>query len=43
MNRNIAFAILCAVFVVGLLAFTSPGHRLLNSVGIATACAGNDC
>jgi hypothetical protein len=44
MKRNITLAILLAVVVGGgLLAFTMPGHRVLSTLGFATACEGNGC
>ena len=40
-----AMTLLVAVAaVVAFLAFTTPGHRVLNSLGFATAdCGGSNC
>ena len=33
-----------AVVAAGFLGFTSPGHRVLNALGFATAdCSGQSC
>ena len=33
-----------AVVAAGFLGFTSPGHRVLNALGFATAdCTGSNC
>ena len=33
-----------AVVAAGFLGFTSPGHRVLNALGFATAdCTGSSC
>jgi hypothetical protein len=43
MKTILALAVL-AVVAVGFLGFTSPGHRVLNSLGFATAdCGGGSC
>jgi hypothetical protein len=43
--RNISIAVIVIVVVAaGLLGFTSPGHRVLNALGFATAdCGGSGC
>jgi len=41
MKTILALAVL-AVVAVGFLGFTSPGHRVLNTLGFATA-DGDDC
>jgi hypothetical protein len=41
MRKIIALAIV-AIIAVGFLGFTTPGHRVLNSLGFATAdCGGS--
>ena len=42
MNKIIALVVV-AVFATGFLGFTTPGHRVLNALGFATACASSDC
>ena len=43
MKKIIALAVV-AVVAAGFLGFTSPGHRVLNSLGFATAdCSGSNC
>jgi hypothetical protein len=42
MKIVIGFA-LAAVLAAGFLGFTSPGHRVLASLGFATACVGSAC
>jgi hypothetical protein len=37
--RNFVIAAITAWFI----GFTTPGHRLFNAVGFATACAISDC
>jgi hypothetical protein len=42
MNKIIALAVV--VIVLGaFLSFTSPGHRLLSTLGFATACPNEGC
>jgi hypothetical protein len=42
--RNISIAlIVIVVAAVGLLGFTSPGHRALNALGFATADCNGSC
>ena len=44
MKRNITLAVLLAVVVGGgLLGFTAPGHRVLSTLGFATACDNSNC
>jgi outer membrane protein assembly factor BamE (lipoprotein component of BamABCDE complex) len=40
-----SFVIAIAVLAVAaaLLGFTKPGHRLLYSIGITSACSTSDC
>jgi hypothetical protein len=40
MKKLIAVLVVVAA-AAGFLAFTSPGHRVLNSLGFATADGGN--
>jgi hypothetical protein len=42
MKTIIACAI-AAVLAAGFLGFTAPGHRLLATLGFATACDSNNC
>ena len=42
MNKIMALAVV-AIVAAGFLGFTSPGHRVLSSLGFATACATQDC
>ena len=42
MRKIIAFAVL-AIVAAGFLGFTPPGHRVLSSLGLATACEGGNC
>jgi hypothetical protein len=42
MKKIIALVVL-AVVAAGFLGFTSPGHRMLISLGFATACDGGGC
>jgi hypothetical protein len=42
MNKIIALAVV-AVVAAGFLGFTSPGHRLLSTLGFATACPTPQC
>jgi hypothetical protein len=43
MNKTIVFVV-AIVIAIGLLGFTSPGHRVLNALGFATAgCSGSGC
>ena len=43
MKKIIVFAVL-AVVAAGFLGFTSPGHRVLNALGFATAdCTSGGC
>jgi hypothetical protein len=45
MKAILAFAV-TAVIVAGFLGFTTPGHRVLNTLGFATAdggCTGANC
>jgi hypothetical protein len=42
MNKIIALVVV--VVVAGaFLSFTSPGHRLLSTLGFATACPSESC
>ena len=38
--RNIVIGVVVAVLVAWFVGYTAPGHRLLNSLGFATACDG---
>lgn len=40
--RNIIIGVLVAAVVAGFLGYTAPGHRLLNSMGLAAACGSSD-
>ena len=42
MKKIIALAVV-AVVAAGFLGFTSPGHRVLSSLGFATACDTSAC
>jgi hypothetical protein len=43
MNKMIGALVLVAA-VAAFLAYTSPGHRVLNTLGFATAdCTSNNC
>jgi hypothetical protein len=44
MKKIIALAVL-AIVAAGILGFTAPGHRVLNTLGFATAdgCSGSGC
>ena len=47
MNKIIALVVV-AVFATWFLGFTTPGHRVLNALGFATAdggagCGGSNC
>jgi hypothetical protein len=42
--KAIVAVVVAAVVAAGLLGFTSPGHRVLNALGFATAgCSGPGC
>jgi hypothetical protein len=42
--RNVSIALIVIVVAAGFLGFTSPGHRVLNALGFATAdCGGSSC
>jgi hypothetical protein len=41
--KNMITLAVVAIVVAGLLGFTSPGHRLLNALGVAMACTSSDC
>src|ERR1700722_2954233 len=36
--RFAQIALVAAVVIVGLLGYTEPGHRILNSIGLPNAC-----
>ena len=42
MNKIIAL-VFVAVFAAGFLGFTTPGHRVLSTLGFATADGGGGC
>ena len=42
MNKIIALVVV-AVFAAGFLGFTTPGHRVLSTLGFATADGGGGC
>jgi hypothetical protein len=42
MKKIIALAVV-AIVAAGFLCFTSPGHRVLSSLGLATACPTASC
>jgi hypothetical protein len=42
MRKIIALAV-AAVVAAGFLGFTSPGHRVLSTLGLATACVNPAC
>jgi hypothetical protein len=42
--KKIISALAVVVVAAAILAFTTPGHRVLNSLGFATAdCTGTQC
>ena len=41
--KKIIAALTVVVVAAAFLAFTMPGHRVLNALGFATACEGNGC
>ena len=41
--KKIITALAVVVVAAACLAFTTPGHRVLNTLGFATACEGNNC
>ena len=41
--KKIITALAVVVVAAAFLAFTTPGHSVLNSLGFATACDGNGC
>ena len=41
--RKIVAALAVVVVAAGFLGFTTPGHRVLNSLGFATADGGGGC
>ena len=41
--RNLIIGIVVAVITAWFVGYTAPGHRLLNSLGFATACGNGDC
>ena len=41
--KKIVAALAVVVVAVSFLAFTTPGHRVLNTLGFATACDGSGC
>lgn len=42
MKKIIALAVV-AIVATGFLGFTSSGHRVLSSLGLATACTNPNC
>ena len=42
MKKFIAFAVV-AIVAAGFLGFTSPGHRVLSRLDLATACDSSNC
>jgi hypothetical protein len=42
MKKIITLAVV-AIVAAGFLGFTSPGHRVLSSLGFATACNTQNC
>ena len=40
-TRSISIAVIVIIAALGLLSFTTPGHRVLNSLGFATADGGS--
>jgi hypothetical protein len=43
-TRNISIAVIVIIVAaVGFFGFTSPGHRVLNALGFATADCGGSC
>jgi hypothetical protein len=36
--RIAQFALVVMVVIVGLLGYTKPGHRILNTIGFPNAC-----
>jgi hypothetical protein len=42
--KTIFVLVVLAVVAAGFVGFTSPGHRVLNALGFATAdCSGTNC
>jgi hypothetical protein len=41
-TRSVMVAIVIAAVVVAVVGFTPPGQRLLNAMGLATACDSSD-
>lgn len=41
--KKLMTALVVVAAVTAFLTFTTPGHRVLNSLGFATACEGNNC
>jgi hypothetical protein len=39
-TRSISIVVIVIIAALGLLGFTTPGHRVLNSLGFATADGG---
>jgi hypothetical protein len=43
-TRNVSIAVIVIIAAaVGFFGFTSPGHRVLSSLGFATACNAPQC
>ncbi len=40
---RVLFVFVSTALSIWFWGFTTPGHRLLNAVGFATACAISDC
>jgi hypothetical protein len=41
--KRIVTALAVVVVAAGFLGFTTPGHRVLNALGFATACDNGSC
>jgi hypothetical protein len=41
--RNFIIALVVAAITAWFIGFTAPGHRLLNALGLTTACEGGRC
>jgi len=41
--RRFVVALLCVAAVAAFIGLTAPGHRLLQQMGLATACSSDNC
>jgi len=42
MRRRSVVILLCLAAAAAFLGFTAPGHKILQQVGLATACSSGD-